>query len=211
MKNLKLYTLPLSPYNTKVRLALKLKGLDFESIEFAGFDDRDPVVEVSGQPLTPVLTDGDKAVYDSFAILRYLDANFPGPRLYSADRVRQQKIQEWERFGSELGGILGMVLTQAINNEIDEKATEQAQALLDTVPQVLEDALSNSRYLMGDDISAADLSLVPFLSFTVWKAEQVEHPLAKFVAERLQLSASFPKTRAWIESVMELDLEPISS
>ena len=211
MKNLKLYTLPLSPYNTKVRLALKLKGLDFESIDFAGFDDREAVVEVSGQPLTPVLTDDGKAVYDSFAILRYLDANFPGPRLYSADRESQQKIQDWEKFGSELGGILRMVLIQALNEEIDDKATEQAQALLDTVPQVLEDALSNSKFLMGDDISAADLSLVPFLSFAIWKAEEVDHPVAKFVAERLQLSASFPKTRAWVEGVMELDLEPISS
>ena len=63
MNNLKLYTLPLSPYNIKVRLALKLKGLTFESVEYAGFDDREEVVKVSGQPLTPVLTDGDKAIY----------------------------------------------------------------------------------------------------------------------------------------------------
>ena len=210
MENLKLYTLSLSPYNTKARLALKLKGLAFESIEMTGFDGREEVVKASGQPLTPVLIDGDKAIYDSFGILRYLDANFPGPRLYSADRETQQKIQEWEQFGKELGGIIGMVLSQAINNEIDDLVSEKAQALLDTVPQVLEDALSGSPYLMGDEISAADLTLVPFLRFTVWKAETVEHPLAKFVTERLQLHAKFPKTRAWIERVMELDREPVA-
>ena len=103
-----------------------------------------------------------------------------------------------------------MVLSQAINNEIDDLVSEKAQALLDTVPQVLEDALSGSPYLMGDEISAADLTLVPFLRFTVWKAETVEHPLAKFVTERLQLHAKFPKTRAWIERVMELDREPVA-
>ena len=211
MNTLKLYTLPLSPFNTKVRLALKLKGIDFESVEFTGFDDRDAVVEVSGQPLTPVLTDGDKAIYDSFAILRYLDANFPGPRLFSSDRETIQKIQEWERFGQELGGIIGMVLTQAFNNEIDDKATEQAQALLDTVPQALEDALADSDYLMGDAISAADLTLVPFLRFPIWDAEDVDFPLAKFVAERLTLHAKFHNVHAWVARVMELDREVVAN
>jgi len=211
MTNLKLYTLPLSPFNTKVRLALKLKGLPYETVEFAGFDDRDPVVEVSGQPLTPVLTDGDKAIYDSFAILRYLDTNFPGPALFSSDRETIQKIQEWERFGQELGGIIGMVLAQAFNNEIDDKATEQAQALLDTVPQALEDALADSDYLMGDAISAADLTLAPFLRFPIWNSEDVDFPPAKFVAERLTLHGKFRKVHAWVARVMELDREVVAS
>ncbi|MFK5956278.1 MAG: glutathione S-transferase family protein [Planctomycetota bacterium] len=211
MTQLKLYTLPLSPFNTKVRLALKLKGLTYEEVKFSGFDDRDPVVEVSGQPLTPVLVDGDKAIYDSFGILRYLDANFPGPRLFSSNRETMQRIQEWERFGAELGGIISMVLTQAFNDKIDDQATAQAQALLDTVPQALEDALADSDYLMGDVITAADLTVVPFLRFPIWDADDVDFPLAKFVAERLTLSAKFSRVHAWVARVMELDREVVAN
>jgi len=210
MTNLKLYTLPLSPFNTKVRLALKLKGLAYKAVEFSGFDDRDLVVKISGQPLTPVLTDGDTVIYDSFGIMRYLDANFPGPRLFASDRETMQKIQEWERFGNELGSIIGMVLTQAFNNTIDDQATEQAQALLDTVPQALEDVLANSEFLMGDAITAADLSVAPFLRFPMWNAEDVDFPLAKFVAQRLTLSAKFPKVHAWVTRVLELDREVVA-
>lgn len=193
-------------------LALKLKGLDYETVAFDGFEDREAVIEVSGQPLTPVLLDGERSIYDSFAILRYLDANFPGPRLYSADRAEQQKIQEWERFGYQLGGPLGMVAGQAFSGEIDDQATAEAQALWDSVPQPLEDALAGSPYLMGDAPTAADLSLAPFLRYTVSNPEDFpEGSPVRFVAERLRLGAHFPNTLAWIERVMALDQETVAS
>lgn len=212
MNKLKLYTLPPSPYNTKVRLALKLKGLDYETLAVEGFEDRDAVVAVSGQPLTPVLMDGERAVYDSFGILRYLDANFDGPRLYSEDRATQQKIQEWERFGYQLGAPLGMVAGQAFSGEVDDAASAEAQVQWDQVPQPLEEALSDSPYLMGDAPSAADLSLVPFLRYTVENPEDFpEGSPVRFVAERLRLGSHFPNVHAWIARVMELDKEAVAT
>lgn len=212
MNKMKLFTLPPSPYNTKVRLALKLKGLDFETVAVDGFDGREEIIEASGQPLTPVLMDGDRAVYDSFGILRYLDANFPGTKLYSADRASQQKIQEWERFGYQLSAPLGMVAGQAFSGEIDDQQSAEAQVQLDTVPQILEDALANTPYLMGDAPTAADLSLVPFLRYTVEDPKTMpEGTPMRFVAERLRLGSHFPKTQAWVERVMELDKEVVAS
>jgi len=64
---------------------------------------------------------------------------------------------------------------------------------------------------MGEKISAADLTLAPFLRIPIWNAEEVEHPLAKFVAARLQLSEKFSKTRAWVGRVMELDRKVVAS
>lgn len=211
MNKLKLLTLPLSPFNTKVRLALKWKGLSFDTVAFEGFDGREEVIKASGQPLTPVLMDGDKAVYDSFGILRYLDANFPGPKLFSEDRETQQKIQEWERFGFELGGILRLVAGQAFSNEIDDAATAKAQAMLDQVPQVLEEALANQPYLMGEQPNAADFSTATFLRYTtVEDPTSLEPGPMRFVAERLTLGSQFPRTREWIQRIMEIDLVPVS-
>ena len=61
-------------------VALGLKGIPYR---FQAIDpqERAEVVRLSKQPLTPVLQHGDVVLSDSAAILRYLDANFDGPRL----------------------------------------------------------------------------------------------------------------------------------
>jgi glutathione S-transferase len=208
MNTLTLYSLPPSPYNIKVRLALKLKKIDFKMIE-VGFDDRDQVIQQSGQPLTPVLVDGERTVYDSFGIMRYLDANWPEPRLYNKCKDRQREIQLWERYGYEFGNVLGLVLTQAISGEIDDAASAQAQALLDELPQKLEDALAEQDYLMGEKPNAADLSLAPFLKYVLAQPLDCPEGPLRFVAERLNLDAKYPRTWAWAERVLAIDAVPV--
>ncbi|MHC4380450.1 MAG: glutathione S-transferase family protein [Planctomycetota bacterium] len=207
MNKLTLLTLPPSPYNTKVRLALKYKGLDFETKEF-GFEDREEVVRASGQPLTPVLLDGEKAVYDSFGILRYLDANFPGPALFRADKEGQREIQDWETFAKELGVPLRLVLMQVLNGAFNDEDTAKANALLEELPKRIEEALDGQDFLMGSELNAADLSVVPFLRFVVADPMDVAEGPIRAVVERLHLSEAFPRTRAWVERVMELDAVP---
>ena len=85
--------------NMKVRIALKYKDLQYE---FRSIDPRhrDEVVELTGQPLTPIMRHGDVLLFDSGAILRYLDANFPAAsRLFSGNRKTLVAIEDWETFG----------------------------------------------------------------------------------------------------------------
>ncbi len=208
MSRLTFLTLPPSPYNTKIRLALKVKGLDYDIVE-VGFEERDEVIRLSGQPLTPVLRDGDRVVYDSFGILRYLDANWPEPRLFSSTREGQREIQDWESFSKELGSALGLVAGQAFRGEVDDVATEKSKALYLTLPQRIEDALENQPYLMGQQLNAADLSVVPFLKFAVTAPEDFPEGMLRFVAERVELDARFPRTRAWAERLLALDAVPV--
>ncbi len=99
-KKLKLYELPPSPNNMKVRIALGYKKLDYERLPLQFDDypgDRTEIVKVSRQPLTPVLAHGDTVIFDSGAILRYLEANFPeAPTIFSGDIDTMRKIEEWE-------------------------------------------------------------------------------------------------------------------
>src|SRR5262249_32528908 len=97
-RSLKLYDLTPSPNNIKVRCALAYKKLPYERT-LVDPANRDVAVKVSAQPLTPVLLHGDTVVFDSYAILRYLDANFPEtPRLYASDRPTIKAIEGWELF-----------------------------------------------------------------------------------------------------------------
>jgi glutathione S-transferase len=94
---LKFYELAPSPNNTKVRMALRFKGIDFEAIPVDPFD-RAPVIEVSGQELTPVIADRGVVINDSEAILQYLDANYPEtPRLIPPERAGRKACDAWKR------------------------------------------------------------------------------------------------------------------
>jgi len=87
---LRFWELSPSPNNIKVRMALRIKGIDFETIP-VDFLDRKPLREVSGQDLSPVIEDKGIVLNDSEAILQYLDANYPDtPRLFPSDRSRKQ-------------------------------------------------------------------------------------------------------------------------
>ena len=61
--------------NMKVRVALGFKQIPYE---FRTIDpaQRGEIVRLSGQRLTPLMQHGDRVLFDSAAILRYVEANF---------------------------------------------------------------------------------------------------------------------------------------
>jgi len=91
---LKFFELPPSPNNAKIRMALRFKGIEFEA-EDVDRADRSRLVEVSGQELSPVIQDKGVVVNDSDAILQFLDANYPGPRLFPAERAGRKACDAW--------------------------------------------------------------------------------------------------------------------
>jgi glutathione S-transferase len=71
-----------SPYCWRVKMALKHKGLEFETIPWR-YSDREAIA-FSGQGMVPVLVDGGKSVHDSFRIAEYLDEAYPSrPGLFN--------------------------------------------------------------------------------------------------------------------------------
>src|SRR2546423_8012958 len=89
---MRLYEIPFSTNVERVTLALALKGLDVDHVVVDPAD-RGPVVELSGQPLVPVLVlDGGAVVADSTAILRRLDDDHPHPPLWPDDASRAAEI-----------------------------------------------------------------------------------------------------------------------
>lgn len=64
-----------SPHVWRVKMALKHKGLDFETIPWR-FIEKDAIA-FSGQKSVPVLVDGDRTVSDSWEIARYLESTYP--------------------------------------------------------------------------------------------------------------------------------------
>lgn len=207
MTKLILHTLPPSPFNAKVRLALNLKGIDYDTVLVQGFDGREAIVEATGQPLTPVIIDGDRKIFDSFAILRYLDANFGGPRLYSNTREGMREIERWEDLSRNgYGPALGLMLNMVIEGKQDADTIALVNRLFDQLTVRVEQALENNAYLTGDAISAADLAIAPFIHFAASDPESSpEKSLGRAVSAVLHLGPRHVHTRTWVEGVMAHD------
>lgn len=93
---MKLYTYFRSSAAYRVRIALNLKGLDYESVSKdlrnqAGEHRRSDYLVLNPQGLVPALEDEGRVLSQSLAIIEYLDEKFPSPPLLpkaAADRAQ---------------------------------------------------------------------------------------------------------------------------
>jgi glutathione S-transferase len=87
-----------SPYNEKVRWALDLKQLAHTRRSLLPGPHLRIVRALTGRTTTPVLLAGDRVLDGSAAIVEWLDARYPRPPLYPADRALRAealRIQAW--------------------------------------------------------------------------------------------------------------------
>lgn len=205
-----LHQLPGSPNNIKVRIALNYKGISWTSAPFS-LDgplpgNRTKLVELSCQPFTPVLRHGETVVFDSGSILRYLEANFPDTKpIFSTDYGRMREIETWElACKTEIGPSIGAIFGQVFVPEPDFGVCEEATRLIQEKTACYEEKLSASPYLMGSELTAADIVTVPFVNLAMIEPSPDEGPIYAFFRENLHLGEGRDSVRAWVRRVMEL-------
>jgi glutathione S-transferase len=178
----------------KVRVALGYKQIPYR---FCSIDpgDREAIVRLSGQHLTPVLQHGKVTLADSAAILRYLEASFRGgPRLLGDSVAEQWAIEDWELFGrTELAApLMEIVHTRVTGGEVDDTMTARCSAAFEAAVARLAQGLEGRQWLVGDSLTAADIT-------------------AGAVMHRLRHAGLFPFPAAatpivpWIDRVMSYD------
>ena len=201
--DLKLHELPPSPNNVKVRMALGYKGLAYERlpIDFDTYPgDRSALVKLSRQPLTPVLQHGDRVIFDSGAILRYLEANFPDtPPLFDGDYQKMKEIEKLEWFSrSRLPEPTATMFQNALSPEPDMAAVDRACSQMHELTGRLEDLLSHSAFLLGDRPTAADMTAGPYVALTMMSPDMPDAgPVIRFFSKHFKLGDGRARTRAW--------------
>jgi glutathione S-transferase len=66
---------------------------------------------------------------------------------------------------------------------------------------VFEDLLTGRDYLMGKELSAADVCAFPFLKYATIHVPEDKHLFHDILIERMPMTERHPKLAAWIERV----------
>jgi glutathione S-transferase len=208
-EKLKLYNLHPSPNSMKARVALAYKELPYERIDVSPTE-REEIVRVSGQPLTPVLVDGKTVIFDSGAILRYLEANYRKTRpIYSSDYDTMKAIEKWELFGqTDLGPGVGPIFGQIFAGTAQADVIKQANEKFNAACKKLESELATRRYLVGDTLTAADIVLGSIAS--CGRIKGASEPITQFFEKHLHLDPSLKKVAEWIDRVRAYDRSPVT-
>jgi glutathione S-transferase len=200
---LRLYRARFSTNVERVALALAHKGLEVESVEIS-YDDRSPVIEVSGQGLVPVLVDGTIVVPDSRRILTFLEEKWPDPPLFPRDPARLAELRVFRDWFDEVW----KPAPNGIEAELERAEPDRARisalrARLRGSLDWFEQLLDGRDHLFGDDFSAADCLAFPFLKFGKLRDPEDDELFHRILEEHLRLNGRFPRLSAWIDRVNE--------
>ena len=170
---LRLYTYFRSSAAFRVRIALNLKGLEYEPVPVhfsrGGGEHRRPeFASLNPQGLLPVLDHDGTVLTQSLAIIEYLDARFPEPGLIPAGPVERARVQALAQLiACETHPLNNLRVLRYLRGELDlaEPAVERwyrhwvAESF-----RALETFLirySGGQYCYGDAVGLADVCLVP--------------------------------------------------
>jgi glutathione S-transferase len=180
-----------APYSTnveRVALALAHKGLTAEPVVI-DYADRSPVVEVSGQPLVPVLVDDDGTVVaDSVAILRHLEQRHPQAPLFGPPEV--DLFIEW--FNE-----VWKVPPNAIEASADDELVAVLAARMDGWLDLFERLLADRDFLVAAEVTAADFVAYPFLKFAAGR-DPADDELFHRILDEHQSVEGRPRLADWI-------------
>ena len=183
---IKLHVFPLSPRAFKVLFAASQLGIAYEMsfVNFAKQDQKAPgFTALNPNQRMPVLEDDGFVLWESNAIVQYLASLKPDSGLLPADlkaRMTAAKWQFWETAHFDPACAIFMfervVKPLFGRGEASETEIKRGEELLARLCPVLEGALQRTRYVAGDSLTVADISLGAALV----SADQAKMPIEPY-------------------------------
>ena len=174
MSNPILYGPTYSTYVRSARLAMEEKGVDYDLVEVDFLQAPMPAEQIERHPFAKVPAfehDGFK-FYEVSAIGRYVDEAFDGPSLQPVDvkaRARMTQIisiLDNYTYPCTIGDLLiQRVIVPMLGGEADEGIITAALPEIEKNMNTLEQLCGDSTYLVGNQLTLADLHLVPIYEY----------------------------------------------
>ena len=174
MDEIIVYGVPGSPFVRAVQMGLEEKGVAYR-VQVLGPHEVKGAEHLARHPFgrVPAFAHGDFRLYETQAILRYLDQVFPDPPLVPADpraaaRMNQiVGINDWYFFPKAAAPIVfqRVIGPALLGTPTDEGAIAAAVPTAQTCIAELDRLLGAQRFLAGDRLSIADIMLAPQIDF----------------------------------------------
>ena len=174
---MKLYTFFRSSASYRVRIALNLKGLDYEQVPIhlrrGGGEQFSPSYKaINPQALLPALDDGGPILTQSLAIVEYLEERHPQPALLPADPADRALVRGMALvIACEIHPIQNLRVLVHLKGNLkhsDDELNLWARHWIDLGLSALEQTIISSpkrgRFCFGDAPTLADICLVPQLA-----------------------------------------------
>lgn len=195
---LKLHYHPFSTFARRVRIALIEKDIKAELVEvdMVARAHRSPAyLALNPYGRVPTLEEDGFVLYESTAILQYLEETHPTPPLVPADARGRALVAMYVK-------LCDLQLTRQTGTIIfpkrflpkerwDEGAMAQAKKEIEKHLDVLETQLRGKQYMVGDRYSLVEVCYTPFVDFfelmeitpppavAAWVSRMLERPSAK--------------------------------
>jgi len=186
---IKLYTYWRSSAAYRVRIALNLKGIDYEPVPVSlkpGDDEQrsDAYRAVNPQMLVPFFDDGKVAIGQSMAILEYLEEAWPGTSLLPGKEPQRSKVRAFcNAIACDIHPLNNLRVLKYLSNELDVTEAQKSKWYAHWVAEGLRacEHLSVSYahdgpYVFGKDVTLADALLVP----QMYNARRFDLPLDEY-------------------------------
>ena len=169
---MKLYNYFRSSASYRVRIALALKGLQYEYLPVHLVKSeqlKPPFSDLSPSKLVPVLKDGENLLSQSLAIIEYLDETHPAPPLLPGDALARARIRALSYdVACEIHPLNNLRVLRYLVHEmkLDEEAKNRwyrhwVETGLEALEKQLAGSSATGRFCHGDTPTLADITLVP--------------------------------------------------
>jgi len=198
MNDFVVHSVPGSPYGRAVLVALEEKAAPYRLVALPPGGSKSPE-HMARHPFgrVPALEHGDFSLYETQAILRYLDRVRPQPALTPSD-VRAaarmdllMNVNDWYLFQGcqNVIGFQRIIAPRLLGLAPDEAAITKAMPRAHQVFDELGHQLGTQVFFTGDAFTLADVMLAPQLDFL------------RDLPEWEPLTAQHPNLRAWLARV----------
>jgi glutathione S-transferase len=202
MAELVVYGIPQSTYVRSVRMACVEKGVAYTLDPQMPHSETINALHPYGK--IPALKHGDFTLYETSAILRDIDEAFDGPSLQPKDAKGRARMEQWISTINAYcdGPMIRRLVMQYYfpsGGKPDRAIIDAASVEVNKDIALIDAAVSPGPYLLGADISLADLLLAPILFYV---AQVPEGQAALTASKNMARSSAAMRARKSFQDTM---------
>jgi glutathione S-transferase len=157
-----------STYTRVVRMVCEEKGIEYTLTETTLGSPELSAIHPLGK--MPVLRHGEVELFESKAIATYLDRSFAGPAVFPSDTYPAALVEQWVSLVNTVMDrtlirtyLYAYIAAKMTDRKPDRVAIEAVMPAVREQLGILDRAVEQAGYLVGNQFSFADINLMPML------------------------------------------------